>query len=218
MSKYRGPRLRVIRRLGRLPALTKKVPKRKTRPGQHGSNRRKPTQFSYRLIEKQKLRFHYGLSEKKLILYIKSARKAKGSTGQVLLQKLELRLDNVVYRLGLAPTLPAARQLVNHGHILVNKKRVNIPSYLCRASEIITVEDSKKSRDLVQKRIKERVPKLPNHLSWNIESFRSVVSHSDRCETPVNLNELLVIEYYSNRLLNYLYFSNLCLGFFFLLF
>jgi ATP synthase F1 epsilon subunit len=129
MSKYHGARLRVIRRLGRLPALTKKIPKRNTRPGQHGASRKKLTQFSYRLIEKQKLRFYYGISEKQLVRYIKTVQIAKGPTGQILLQKLERRLDNIIYRLGWAPTLPAARQLVTHGHILVNQKK-------CKYSQI----------------------------------------------------------------------------------
>jgi small subunit ribosomal protein S4 len=201
MSKYRGPRLRVIRRLGDLTAFTQKIPKRKTRPGQQGATRKKPTQFSYRLVEKQKLRFYYGISERQLVLYIKAARKTKGSTGQALLQKLEQRLDNIVYRIGFAPTLPSARQLVVHGNILVNNKRVTAPRYLCCPSEIIKVRNVEKSYNLVKKNLESRTQKLPSHLSLDVESLTAVVSQNvDRHEIPLRLNELLVIEYYSNRL------------------
>jgi small subunit ribosomal protein S4 len=200
MSKYRGPRLRVVRRLGRLPAFTKKVPKRNTRPGQHGSNRRKPTQFSYRLIEKQKLRFYYGISEKQLVRYVKIARMAKGSTGQILLQRLECRLDTIVYRLGWAPTIPAARQLVTHGHILVNQKSVTIPRYACVPHEVVRVQN--KSHNLVKENVRYHIQKLPSYLSLSMESMRATINQKvDRCEVSLNLNELLVIEYYSNRLL-----------------
>jgi small subunit ribosomal protein S4 len=116
MPKYRGPRLRIVRRIGELCALTKKSLKRNTRPGQHGFNINKPTQFASRLMEKQKLLFYYGVSEKQLVKYITIARKANFSTRQVLLQKLEIRLDNLIYRLGLKPTLPSARHRKSWTH------------------------------------------------------------------------------------------------------
>lgn len=201
MSKYYGPRLRVVRRLGELPALTQKIPKRNVRPGQHGSNRKKPTQFSYRLAEKQKLRFYYGVSEKQLVQYVKVARKAKGPTRQILLQKLERRLDNIVYRIGWAPTLPSARQLVNHGHILVNQQCVTIPSYTCSLNEIIAVRNVDKSRNLVEQNYQNCLQKLPTHVSLDTENLTAIITRQvDRRELPLNLNELLVIEYYSNRL------------------
>jgi small subunit ribosomal protein S4 len=200
MSRYRGPRLRVIRRL-RLSAFTKKIPKRNTRPGQHGAGRKKPTQFSYRLIEKQKLRFYYGISEKQLIRYVKTVQMAKGPTGQILLQRLERRLDNIVYRLGWAPTLPAARQLVNHGHILVNQKSVNIPRYACSPHEVIRIRNKDKIRDLIETHLQNRIRKLPSHLSIRNENLTATINREvDRSEIPLTLNELLVIEYYSNRL------------------
>jgi len=200
MSKYYGPRLRVVRRLGELPALTQKIPKRNVRPGQHGASRKKATQFSYRLAEKQKLRFHYGVSEKQLIQYVKVARKAKGPTRQILLQKLERRLDNIVYRIGWAPTLPSARQLVNHGHILVNQQCVTIPSYACSLNEVITVRNANRSRNLVERNCQKYLQKLPTHLSLDTENLTAIITRQvDRSELPLNLNELLVIEYYSNR-------------------
>merc|ERR1712014_565279 len=109
----------MVRYLGAIPALSQKIPTRKTRPGQHGGGRRKkrnpPSQFFYRLTEKQKLRFHYIVSEKQLLRYVKNSRKIPGPAGQILLQYLEIRLDNLIYRAGLSTTLPEARQLVNHG-------------------------------------------------------------------------------------------------------
>jgi small subunit ribosomal protein S4 len=200
MSKYCGPRLRVVRRLGELPALTRKSPKLNTRPGQGGRNKTKITQFSYRLAEKQKLRFYYGISEKQLILYVKKRRKIKGSTEQILLQQIEQRLDNIIYQLNWAPTLPFARQLVNHGHILVNEKRINIPSFSCPLQSIIKVKNAKNSYNLIQQNL-ESIQK-PSYLSTNTESLTAIFNRKiDRQELQLNLNELLVIEYYSNRLL-----------------
>jgi len=155
------------------------------------------TQFAFRLAEKQKLRFYYGISEKQLVRYVKSARLEKGSTGQLLLQKLEIRLDNVVYRLGLAPTLPIARQMVNHGHIFVNDKCVTIASFTCVPFNIIKIKNTSTIHQLVKGQEKE----LPSHLSLNSDTMIAVIKQiSARNEIPLDLNELLVIEYYSNRL------------------
>ena len=128
MSRYRGPRLRIVRRLGDLPGLTRKSARRAYPPGQHGQARKKRSEYAIRLEEKQKLRFNYGLTESQLLRYVRKARRVTGSTGQVLLQILEMRLDNTVFRLGMAPTIPSARQLVNHGHVTINGRVVNIPS------------------------------------------------------------------------------------------
>jgi len=146
MSRYRGPRFKKIRRLGALPGLTNKKP-RNGSDLRNQSRSGKKSQYRIRLEEKQKLRFHYGLTERQLLKYVRIARKAKGSTGQVLLQLLEMRLDNILFRLGMASTIPAARQLVNHRHILVNGRIVDIPSYRCKPRDIITAKDEQKSRD-----------------------------------------------------------------------
>jgi small subunit ribosomal protein S4 len=202
MSKYFGPRLRIIRRLGKLVAFSQKELKRTTRPGQHGTNQRKITQFAYRLAEKQKLRFYYGISEKQLICYIKAARKIKGPTGEILLQKLEIRLDNIVYRLGWRPTLPFARQLVNHGHILVNKKCVTIASFSCVPYQIITIQNLANIRKLVKENFDKSSQNLPSYLSFNNENIIAMVTKiSNRHDVGLNLKELLIIEYYSNRIL-----------------
>ena len=146
MSRYRGPRLRIKRRLGTLPGLTKKL-SNNIRPGQHGraniDNNKKPTEYGIRLEEKQKLRFNYGLTESQLYKYIREARRRKGVTGLILLQLLEMRLDTICYNLGFASTIVQARQLVNHGHIMINNKIVNIPSFQCRLNDVISIKQKR---------------------------------------------------------------------------
>lgn len=201
MAKYRGPRLRIVRRLGELAGLTRKTTTRDSRPGQHGAARKKPTQFAIRLAEKQKLRYYYGVTEAQLVRYVRQARQQKGSTGQLLLQQLEMRLDNILFRLGFAPTLPAARQLVSHGHVLVSGKRVTIASYPCRPGEVITVAQKEHARTLVRQFLQQATRELPAHLSLNRESLTAMIhQRAERREVPLNLNELLVVEYYSNRI------------------
>ena len=200
MSKYRGPRLRVIRRLGALSAFSQKIPKCYNFPGQHSEKHMKPTQFSYRLAEKQKLRFYYGIFEKKSVRCMIAARKASGSTGEVLIKVLEKRLDNLVYRIGLAPTVPAARQLVNHGYIFVNTKCVTIPSFSCFQSHILIVQYQKIIRRLITNNIFIKVF-CPTHIIFDIEKkIANITRQSDQREVPLNLKELFVVEYYSNRL------------------
>jgi small subunit ribosomal protein S4 len=149
MSRYRGPRLRIIRRLGELPGLTTRIPKNQNPPGQHGASQKKLSQYGIRLQEKQKLRYHYGLSESQLIGYVKKAKRLKGSTGDLLLQLLEMRLDNIVFRFGLAPTIPAARQLIRHGHIFVNNKKETIPSFQSSPQDLIKLNTKKISVERV---------------------------------------------------------------------
>merc|ERR1711937_652918 len=137
------------RRLGDLPGLTSKTSKLTKRPGQHGATQKKLTQYAIRLEEKQKLRFNYGISEKQLMNYIRQAKKIKGATGNILLQLLEMRLDNIIFRLGMASTIAAARQLVSHKHITVNNSCVSIPSYQCQPGNVISVKDSTISKKLI---------------------------------------------------------------------
>ena len=199
MSRYRGPRLRIVRRLGELPGLTRKTPKSTNPPGQHGANRRKRSEYAVRLEEKQKLRFNYGLSEKQLLRYVRKARRAAGSTGQTLLQILEMRLDNTVFRMGMAPTIPAARQLVNHGHVLVNGRSVNIPSYQCRPGEVIGVRDTDRSRKLVEANLQfPGLAHLPSHLEFDKNTLTGKVNGIvEREWIALQVNELLIVEYYS---------------------
>lgn len=201
MARYRGPRLRVVRRLGELPGLTRKNARRSYPPGQHGQNRRKRSEYAIRLEEKQKLRYNYGVSEKQLINYVRKARRASGSTGQVLLQLLEMRLDNTVFRLGMAGTIPAARQLVNHGHITVNGRVVDIPSYQCRPGDVIGVRDKDASRRLVQTNMEyPGLANLPSHLEFDKNTLIGKVNGAvEREWVAINVNELLVVEYYSRK-------------------
>ena len=201
MSRYRGPRLRVVRRLGELPGLSRKSPRRAYPPGQHGQARKKRSEYAIRLEEKQKLRFNYGLSEKQLLRYVRKARRATGSTGQALLQLLEMRLDNTVFRLGMAPTIPAARQLVNHGHVTVNGRIVNIPSYQCRAGEAIGVRDNDASRRLVQANLEyPGLANMPSHLEFDKTKLAGKVNGIiEREWIALQINELLVVEYYSRQ-------------------
>ncbi|MGP1387474.1 MAG: 30S ribosomal protein S4 [Thainema sp.] len=201
MARYRGPRLRVVRRLGELPGLTRKSAKRSYPPGQHGQARKKKSEFAIRLEEKQKLRMNYGVSEKQLIRYVKKARRSGGSTGQVILQLLEMRLDNTVFRMGMAPTIPAARQLVNHGHITVNGGVVDIASYQCRAGDVVAVRDRDRSRKLVEQNLQyPGLANLPSHLEFDKNTMVGKVnSLIDREWIALQINELLVVEYYSRQ-------------------
>ena len=227
MSRYIGPRLRIIRRLGLLPGLTRKTTKNRTKtPGQHGKliftkSKRSSLSDDYRerLLEKQKLRFNYGVTEKQLVSYYHEAKRLKGSTGTSLLELLEARLDCIVYRLGFASTIPAARQIVNHGHIVVNNKTVTIPSFICRPNDIISIKDRSQSkqlitnnfeiqqqrRTLIQRRMKRiNLTKsrfhslLPKHLEIDNDLLiGKVVSNVKRKDVLVRINELKVVEYYS---------------------
>jgi small subunit ribosomal protein S4 len=201
MSRYRGPRLRIVRRLGELPGLSRKQPKHAYPPGQHGQERKKRTEFAVRLEEKQKLRFNYGLNERQLLRYVRRARRVKGSTGLVLLQLLEMRLDNIVFRLGMAPTIPSARQLVNHGHITVNGRVVSIPSYGCRPGETIGVKDQEKSRQLVEHNLEfPGLANTPSHLEFDKAKLSGKINGLvEREWVALQVNELLVIEYYSRQ-------------------
>jgi len=201
MSRYRGPRLRICRRLGDLPGLTRKVSKKQAPPGEHGEKNRKPSEYAVRLEEKQKLRFNYGVNEKQLVNYVKVAKKLQGSTGQVLLQLLEMRLDNTIFRLGMAPTIPAARQLVNHGHIYVNSRRVSVGSYQCKPGDIITVNDQTNSKSLIEKYLSfPGLANIPSHLELDSSQLIGKVNGIvEREWVALQLNELLIVEYYSRK-------------------
>nr|AWI73069.1 ribosomal protein S4 [Lepiniopsis trilocularis] len=210
MSRYRGPRFKKIRRLRALPGLTKKRPN----DLRNRSRWRKKSNYCIRLEEKQKLRFHYGLTERQLLKYVRIAGKAKGPTGQVLLQLLEMRLDNILFRLGMASTIPAARQLVNHRHILVNGRIVDIPSYRCKPRDMITAKDAQKSKALIQKSLdspRHKNKKLPRHLI--LLQYKQRFQHKQRFQykglvnqiidskwVGLKIKKLLVVEYYSRQI------------------
>ncbi len=193
--------MRVTRRLGELPGLTRKSSRRDYPPGQHGQARRKRSEYAIRLEEKQKLRFNYGVTEKQMVNYMKKARRATGSTGERLLQLLEMRLDNTVFRLGMAGTIPGARQLVNHGHVMVNGRVVDIASYQCRAGDVIKVRDRTQSKALVQANMEyPGLANVPSHLEFNKETMEGKVTGLiEREWVALQINELLVVEYYSRK-------------------
>nr|YP_010850597.1 ribosomal protein S4 [Lophurella hookeriana]WGH13376.1 ribosomal protein S4 [Lophurella hookeriana] len=201
MSRYRGPRLRIIRRLGDLPGLTRKNSKKTAPAGEHGQQLRKPSEYALRLEEKQKLRYNYGISEKQLLKNIKKAKKVQGSTGVILLQILEMRLDNTLFRLGIAPTIPAARQLVNHKHIVVNDKIVSISSYECKPGDLIKIKNKNSSNKIIKKYMEyPNLISLPNHLTFEKETLLAKVNGIvERDYVGLQLNELLVVEYYSRK-------------------
>ena len=202
MARYKGAKLRITRRLGDLPGLTSKRPKLTNRPGQHGATQNKLTQYAIRLEEKQKLRFNYGVSEKQLMNYIRQAKKIKGATGNILLQLLEMRLDNIVFRLGMAPTISAARQMVGHKHIIVNDACVSIPSYQCKPGDTLSIRDSTTSKQLVTRNLElPALAKIPQNLEFDKKRLiAEVLGIVDREWIALKLNELFVVEYYSRKI------------------
>ena len=204
MSRYRGPKLKITRRLGPLPGLTTKKSRKLNRPGKDGNSldtNKKLTEYGIRLEEKQKLKFNYGLTESQLFRYVKEARRRKGVTGLILLQLLEMRLDTLCFTLGFAKSITQARQLVNHGHITVNKKVISIPSFQCRLNDVISVKEKSTSKNLINNSIKNnQVKEIPYNLRFNADKLEAtVLDYCDRGDIQLELDELLVIEYYSRR-------------------
>jgi small subunit ribosomal protein S4 len=204
MSRYRGPKLKITRRLGSLPGLTTKKSKKLNRPGKDGNSpdtSKKLTEYGIRLEEKQKLKFNYGLTESQLFRYVKEARRRKGVTGLILLQLLEMRLDTLCFTLGFATSMAQARQLVNHGHITVNNKVINIPSFQCRLNDTISVKEKSSSKNLIDANLKNNPrSEIPANLKFDANSLKAtVLDYCNREDIPLQLDELLVIEYYSRR-------------------
>lgn len=204
MSRYRGPKLKITRRLGALPGLTIKKSKKLNRPGKDGNSPdmgKKLTEYGIRLEEKQKLKFNYGLTESQLFRYVKEARRRKGVTGLILLQLLEMRLDTLCFTLGFATSIAQARQLVNHGHITVNKKVISIPSFQCRLNDVISVKETSAVKNLISTKLKNNQrSEIPYNLKFNPSTLEAtVLDYCDRDDVQLQLDELLVIEYYSRR-------------------
>ncbi len=203
MARYRGPRLKIIRRLGTpLPGLMKTEAdlRRPYPPGQHGPTRRaKLSDYAVRLREKQKLRFHYCLSEKQLRSTVAKASSIKGNPGTNLLEKLETRLDNVVFRAGFAPSMPAARQMTNHGHIAVNGKRVDIASYQLKIGDVVSPYS--KTKMLEQIKLNRKDPSnlsLPSFLQMDESDVcAKIIMKPAREDVPLQVEEQFIIEYYS---------------------
>jgi small subunit ribosomal protein S4 len=203
MARYTGPRLKIIRRLGTpIPGLMRTDPdlRRPYPPGQHGPTKRKKlSDYALRLMEKQKLRFHYGLSERQLRRYVAQAFAGKGNSGHMLLQLLERRLDNVVFRAGFAPTMASARQMVLHRHITVNGKRVNVPSFQVRPGDAIQLHDKSKMKTKAAEAQKDpNNLKVPDYLEAG-DGVAKMKLLPERDSVPLDLDPQLIVEYYSGK-------------------
>ena len=201
MARYTGPRVRISRRFG-VPIFgpTKYLERRNYGPGVHGpKSRRKHTDYGLGLIEKQKLRYYYGLLERQFRGVYEKALKRRGVTGEQMLQILETRADNVVYHLGFANTRAAARQMVSHGHIQVNGRKVNIPSYGLKVNDVVSVKNTNVSRQLATKGLEISTSRVvPDWLSLSKDEFKGTIMRiPTRDEINPIANEQAVVEFYS---------------------
>ena len=201
MARYTGPRVRISRRFG-IPIFgpTKYLERRNYGPGVHGpKSRRKTTDYGAGLIEKQKLRYYYGLMEKQFRGVYEKAKNKRGVTGETMLQILETRLDNVVFHLGFASTRAAARQMVNHGHITVNGRKAAIASFALKVNDAVSVKNNNVSRQLATKGLEVSASRaVPDWLSLNKEDFKGTILRiPTRDEIQPIANEQAVVEFYS---------------------
>ena len=198
MARYTGPRAKISRRfIEPIFGPSKALQKKNYPPGQHGRIRRKKSAYAFQLMEKGKAKYIYGLLEKQFANLFHKAAKKKGVTGEILLQHLEARLDNTVYRLGIAPTRRAARQLVSHGHIVVNGSAVNIPSYTLKPGDIIGLREKSKKSKAITERIATYHKKYP-WLEWdNKQMMGKILALPAREEIPEKINEQSIVELYS---------------------
>lgn len=198
MSRYTGPKHKLARRVGVSLSGTGKDMKRPFPPGQHGQNqRRKVSEYGLQLNEKQKLRHMYGLSEKQFANLFVKASKMHGVSGENFMILLESRLDNLTYRLGFSSTRQGARQLVNHGHLLVNGSKVDIPSYTCKPGDVIALREKSRKIAIVKESLEGR-NFLPEYLAFDDKKFEGTYTRlPERAELPQEVNEKLIVEYYS---------------------
>ncbi|HEX7469824.1 MAG TPA: 30S ribosomal protein S4 [Verrucomicrobiae bacterium] len=201
MARYTGPRVRISRRFG-VPIFgpSKYLERRNYGPGVHGpKSRRKHTDYGLGLIEKQKLRYFYGLMEKQFRGVYEKALRRRGVTGEQMLQILETRLDNVVYHLGFANSRAAARQMTSHGHIRVNGRKVNVPSYALKVNDVVDVKEHNVSRQLATKNLEMATSRVvPDWLSLSKDQFKGVIMRiPTRDEIQPIANEQAVVEFYS---------------------
>mgnify|MGYP001826339699 CR=1 FL=1 len=200
MARYTGPKSKIARKFGEaIFGDDKAFEKRNYPPGQHGNNRRrgKKSEYAIQLAEKQKAKYTYGVLERQFRNMFKKATAAPGITGEVLLQLCESRLDNVVYRMGIAPSRSGARQLVSHRHITVNGDKVNIPSYQVKAGDVVGVREKSKSLEAIENSLANA-----NHvyewITWDQAMKRGTyVSVPERIQIPENINEQFIVELYS---------------------
>ena len=201
MARYTGPKTKIARKFGDpIFGSDKAFDKKNYPPGMHGNNRRrrKASEYGIQLKEKQKAKYTYGILEKQFRNMFEKASRSKGVTGEVLLQLLESRLDNVVYRLGIAPTRSAARQLVSHRHITVNGEVVNIPSYSLKSGEIVSVRERSKSLEVITESLTTARYGSSSWLEWDEAALSGkFLNRPEREEIPENIKEQLIVELYS---------------------
>lgn len=201
MARYTGPRTKIARKFGEpIYGPDKTLERKNYPPGQHGidARRKKVSEYGLQLKEKQKAKYTYGVLEKQFSNLFKKAARSKGITGEVLLQMLEGRLDNVVFRLGIAPTRAAARQLVGHRHIVVNGEICNIPSRQITPGDIVGVREKSKSLEVVTKALETGRHNLYSWFEWDKESFSGkMLNVPEREDIPENIKEQLIVELYS---------------------
>ena len=200
MARYTGPKTKIARKFGEaIFGEDKSFEKRNYPPGQHGNNRRRPkkSEYAIQLMEKQKAKFTYGILERQFRNLFDRASRSKGVTGEVLLQLCESRLDNIVYRLGIAPTRSAARQLVNHRHITLNGSVNNIPSTHIKERDVVGVREKSKSLEVVERSVAQSSA-VQEWLSWNEATLEgTLVSVPSREQITENIKEQLIVELYS---------------------
>ncbi|MDR2384462.1 MAG: 30S ribosomal protein S4 [Tannerella sp.] len=200
MARYIGPKTKIARKFGEaIYGADKVLSKKNYPPGQHGvSRRKKPSEYGLQLREKQKAKYTYGVLEKQFRNLFEKASRSKGITGEVLLQLLESRLDNIVFRLGLAPTRDAARQLVSHRHIIVDGKVVNIPSYTVKSGQLIGVRERSKSLEVIANALSGFNHSKYPWIEWEQASLNGKLLHlPERADIPENIKEQLIVELYS---------------------
>ena len=198
MSRYTGPAFRKSRRLGFSTLENgKDLRKRTSAPGQHGTSRKKLSEYGIQLQEKQKVRIMYGLTEKQFRKTFEAAGKKKGIHGTNLLIMLESRLDNLVYRMGLAKTRRASRQIVNHGHILVNGNRVDIPSYQVKPGEVIGVRESSMNHPIINECLENTTNRVSFVTFDDKKKEGTYVRYPEREELNAEINESLIVEFYN---------------------
>jgi small subunit ribosomal protein S4 len=200
MAKYTGPKTKIARKFGEaIFGADKVLSKKNYPPGQHGNNRkRKTSEYGIQLREKQKAKYTYGVLEKQFRNMFEKASRSKGITGEVLLQLLESRLDNVVFRLGLAPTRAAARQLVSHRHVVVDGKVVNISSYTVKPGQIVGVREKSKSLEAIGDALAGFNHSKYSWIEWNQSALNGKLLHlPERADIPENIKEQLIVELYS---------------------
>ena len=199
MARYRGPQSKIARRFNEpIFGPDKALERKNYGPGQHGNNRRsKKSEYAGQLAEKQKAKYTYGILEKQFSNLFKEASRRKGITGEILLQLCEARLDNIVYRLGIAPTRRAARQLVTHRHITVNEKVLNIPSYSVNIGDIIAVREKSKSLQAITNSLTNSSEKC-EYVEWNPDLMAGkLIAIPNREQIKENIKEQLIVELYS---------------------